>query len=334
MTPQSLVLRDGSSIPPIGVGTFGSDRYGPDEVANGVASALSLGYRLIDCASVYGNEAAVGEVLSAALGAGLQRSDVFVISKVWNDHHDPDKLRQSVESSLRDLQLDHLDACFIHWPFRGSHARRAHVTDRDTNAGPYQHAEFMRTWAALEELVDERLVRHAGLSNVTVAKLDRILPESRILPSLVEMEHHPTLQQGELFQYLTDRQIKAVGYSPLGSPSRPERDRTPNDLHDLSSPAVVEIAAQRGVSPAQVCIAWAVARGVVPIPFSVKEHQLQELYAAVDLRLSVEELDLLRGADRNNRLIKGHVFLWDGAGSWLDLWDVDGTIPGWQGYGS
>lgn len=327
-------LRDGSGIPAIGVGTFGSDRYGPEQVAAGVEAALRIGYRLVDCAAVYGNEHVVGETLAAAFGGGLPRDDVFVMSKVWNDHHAPDRVRASVERSLADLRLDVLDAVFIHWPFPNTHAAHADVADRDPNARPYLHDDFMRTWGALEDLVDEGLVRHAGLSNVTVAKLDLILRDARMQPSLCEVEHHPTLQQGELFQRLVDQQIQVVGYSPLGSPSRPERDRTPDDVVDLDSPAVVAIAERRGVSPAQVCIAWAMSRGVIPIPFSVKEHQLRELFDATRLVLTPEEQDALRGADRNNRLIKGHVFLWEGAGSWLDLWDVDGTIPGWQGHGS
>ncbi|HSO69138.1 MAG TPA: aldo/keto reductase [Arachnia sp.] len=334
MKPVARPLRDGTRIPAIGVGTFGSDRYSASDVAGGVETALEIGYRLVDCAAVYGNENAVGRTLASALSGGLARDDVFVMSKVWNDHHAPDRVRASVEKSLADLQLDHLDACFIHWPFPNTHAHHAHVDDRDPGARPYLNADFMRTWGALEDLVDEGLVRHAGLSNVTVPKLKLILPECRIQPSLAEIEHHPTLQQGELLQHLMDHDIQVVGYSPLGSPSRPERDRTEADLVDLESSAVVEIAGRRGLTPAQVCVAWAVNRGVVPIPFSVKEHQLRELLQAATVRLTPQEMNALRGEDRNNRLIKGHVFLWEGAGSWLDLWDVDGTIPGWQGYAS
>lgn len=334
MSSLERTLRDGTTMPAIGVGTFGSDRYSPAEVASGVETALGIGYRLVDCAAVYGNEDLIGGVLASAVAGGLPREELFVMSKVWNDHHAPDRVRASVEKSLTDLRVDHLDACFIHWPFPNSHGRGAHVDDRDPHARPYVHADFMRTWAALEELVDEGLVRHAGLSNVTVPKLRRILPDCRIQPSLTEVEHHPTLQQGELFQHLVDHGIQVVGYSPLGSPSRPERDRTPDDLVDMDSPAVVEIAERRGISRARVCVAWAINRGVVPIPFSVKEHQLRDLFEATTLRLTPEELHALRGTDRNNRLIKGQVFLWEGAGSWLDLWDVDGTIPGGQGYGS
>lgn len=334
MSSQYRVLHDGSRIPRIGVGTFGSDRYDPDEVSRGVEHALTIGYRLIDCAAVYGNEAAIGRTLASAFDGGLPREEVFVMSKVWNDHHAPDRVRASVQQSLIDLRLDRLDACFIHWPFPNAHGRGAAVEDRDPNARPFITEEFLRTWRALEDLVDEGLVRHAGVSNLTVPKLKLILPECRIQPSLAEMEHHPTLQQGELFQHLVDHGIQVIGFSPLGSPSRPSRDRAPDDLSDLDLQAVVDIAASRNILPAQVCIAWAIQRGVIPIPFSVKHHQLRELFEAAAIQLTPDEVHRMRSVDRNNRLIKGHVFLWEGAGSWLELWDVDGTIPGWQGYGS
>jgi len=191
----------------------------------------------------------------------------------------------------------------------------------------------MRTWHALESLVDEGVVRHLGTSNVTIPKLRLILGDARIRPALNEMELHPTFQQPELFQFCVDHGIQVVGYSPLGSPSRPERDRTESDLVDLESPVVQEIARAHGVHPALVCLKWAVTRGQIPIPFAVKEGQYRaNLTAVVDDPLTPSEIEAMRSTERNNRLIKGQVFLWPGAGSWLDLWDVDGTIPGEDGY--
>jgi diketogulonate reductase-like aldo/keto reductase len=130
-----------------------------------------------------------------------------------------------------------------------------------------------------------------------------------------------------------DHDIQPVGYSPLGSPSRPDRDRASADIVDLEQPIVVEIARAHNMHPALVCLKWAVQRGQIPIPFSVKPAQyVGNLQAVVDDPLTPAEMEQLRGAERNNRLIKGQVFLWPGARSWLDLWDADGTIPGWYGY--
>lgn len=331
----SVRLAGGASIPAIGMGTFGSDAYGPDQVAAAVADGLRVGYRLIDCASVYGNEPQVGQVLGDALEGGLDRDELFVVSKVWNDHHAPADVARSARQSLRDLRLDHLDAYLVHWPFPNHHGRGVDVSARDPKARPYEHERFMATWGAMETLVDEGLVRHIGTSNVTVPKLSMIVRDARIRPAVNEMELHPTFQQGELFQVCRDLGIQPLGYSPLGSPSRPVRDRSEGDLVDGEMPEVRRIAESRGIHPALVCLKWAVARGQVPIPFSVKRPQyLSSLQSVCADPLHPDELESLRAAERNNRLIKGQVFLWPGASSWLDLWDVDGTIPGWDGYPS
>ena len=328
-------LASGASIPIIGMGTFGSDRYGAAEVSEAVAGAIRVGYRLIDCAAVYGNEAEIGQVLTEAFRTVAPREDFFVMSKVWNDAHRPADAVTSVKTSLRDLRLDYLDAVFTHWPFPNHHPPFAGTDDRDPHARPYEHERFMELWHTLEELVDEGLVRHLGTSNMTIAKLELVLRDARIRPVLNEMELHPCFQQPELFRYCLDHEIQPVGYSPLGSPSRPERDRTAEDIVDTEDPVVVGIAEAHGVHPALICLKWAVARGQIPIPFSVKPHQYEaNLAAALADPLTPAEIEALRSVDRNNRLIKGQVFLWPGAGSWLDLWDVDGTIPGWEGYGS
>ena len=326
----------GDMFPAIGMGTFGSDRYGAAEVAAAVRTAIGVGYRLIDCASVYGNEAAVGEAIAAALAEfGLRRDELTVMSKVWNDAHAPADAVASVRRSLADLRLGYLDAVFVHWPFPNHHAPGVDVGARDPHATPYSHDGFMAVWRALEDLVDEGVIRHLGVSNVTIPKLRRILADARIRPSLNEMELHPGFQQPELFEFCLAEGIRPVGYSPLGSPSRPERDRTPDDVVDLELPPVLAIAQRRGLHPAQVALTWAVSRGQIPIPFSVKEEQLRaNLEAASGDPLTAAELLELATADRDNRLIKGQVFLWEGAGDWRDLWDVDGIIPGWGGYGT
>ncbi|MFJ4222567.1 aldo/keto reductase [Curtobacterium luteum] len=325
-TATTHTLRTGATIPVIGLGTFGSDRYGPEEVAAAVRGGLEAGYRLVDCAAVYGNEAAVGRAIAAS---GVPRDDLFVMSKVWNDAHDPDDAVASVRRSLRDLGTDHLDAVFVHWPFPNHHAPHASVEDRDRTARPYDHAAYTSLWRALEGLVDEGVVRHLGTSNTTVPKLRLLLRDARVLPSLNEMELHPTFQQPELFGFCVDNDIQPVGYSPLGSPSRPERDRTDDDPVDVEHPTVLRIAEAHGVHPAVVCLQWAVARGQVPIPFSVKPEQYRaNLEGALADPLTPDELRAMAAVDRGARLIKGQVFLWPGATSWRDLWDEDGTIPG------
>lgn len=326
-------LNTGDRMPVIGLGTFGSDKYGPDEIAAAVEGAIQSGYRLIDCAACYGNEDKIGPVFEKVLKNGLKREELFVISKVWNDCHAPEKLIASCKKSLHDLKLEYLDAYLVHWPFPNYHAPFCDVNSRNPESRPYIQEEFMQTWRAMEQLSREGLVRNLGVSNVTVPKLKLILRDAEIKPALNEMELHPGFQQGELFQYSLDNGIQPIGYCPLGSPSRPERDRTEDDIDDLQMPEIQAIAKAHGIHPALVCLKWAVQRGQVPIPFSVKEPQYKSnLNAILSDPLTFEEMHIIRSLDRNDRKIKGQVFLWPGADSWLELWDVDGTIPGWNGY--
>jgi len=162
---------------------------------------------------------------------------------------------------------------------------------------------------------------------MTVPKLKAFLPEAEIRPAVNEMELHPHFQQPELFDYVRSQGIVPIGYSPLGSPGRPERDRTPEDSVDMEDPVIVKIAADHGVHPAAVCVAWAVQRGQIPIPFSVKRTNLKaNLKAAAHLKLNNDEMAALARIDRGCRLIKGQVFLWKDGQSWEDLWDLGGTI--------
>jgi len=142
-----------------------------------------------------------------------------------------------------------------------------------------------------------------------------------------EMELHPHFQQPELFAYVRARGIEPIGFCPIGSPSRPDRDRTPEDTVDIEDPVVVQIARDHGVHPAVICVKWAVQRGQTPIPFSVRRaHYEANLQGVVSDPLTEQEMQAIGGIDRDDRLIKGHVFLWKPDQAWEDLWDLDGNI--------
>lgn len=182
------VLTGGDRMPAIGIGTFGSDRYSTAQVAGAVRGALEVGYRLVDCAAVYGNEAQIGEVFADAFrDRVVERDELFVMSKLWNDSHGAQGVASSVRRTLADLGLDHLDGYFVHWPFPNHHPPAADPDARDPHARPYLHDEFMETWQAMELLVDQGLVRHLGTSNVMVPKLRLILRDARVRPSLNEI---------------------------------------------------------------------------------------------------------------------------------------------------
>lgn len=314
-------------MPAIGLGTFGSDHATAAEMAEAVGGAFEVGYRHFDCAAVYGNEAGIGVVFDDLFSSGVPRDALWITSKLWNDMHAEPDVVAACRRSLADLRLEFLDLYLVHWPFPNWHPPGCAVDSRAPDARPYIHADFMKTWRQMERLVDMGLVRHIGTSNMTVPKLRLLLRDARITPAVNEMELHPHFQQPALFEYVRSNGIVAVGYCPLGSPDRPERDRTPEDTTDLEDPVIVEIARRRGVHPAAVCLKWAVQRGQVPIPMSTKRaHYLANLQAVVQDPLSADEMRRIEGVDRNCRLIKGQVFLWKPGQSWEDLWDVGGEI--------
>lgn len=320
------VFYTGAEMPGMGLGTFGSDKYNPEQVSEAVYGAIKSGYRLIDCASVYQNEDQIGEVLERIFKEGvIKREELFVTSKVWNDKHK--EVIESCKQSVKDLKLSYIDLYFVHWPFPNYHEPGCSGDARNPNSRPFSQEEFMQTWRQCEKLVEMGLVKHIGMSNMTIPKLELILPLCKIQPAAIEMELHPSFQQKELFAYVLQHNIVPIGYCPIGSPSRPERDRTAEDVADIELPAVAEAAKAHNVHPAIICLKWAVQRGQIPIPFSVKEAQyVNNLKCCTEDPLTETEMEAIAAEDKNCRLVKGQVFLWKNAKGWEDLWDLDGTV--------
>ncbi len=314
-------LNTGAVMPAVGLGTFGSDKYNSEVISAAVAGAVRAGYRMLDCATVYQNEDRIGEVLDGLFSEGVvKREDLFITSKVWNDEHRD--VRKACERSLKDLRLSYIDLYFVHWPFPNYHAPGCDGDSRNPDSKPFSVDEFMDTWRQLEALYDEGLVKAIGMSNMTVSKLDQVLPLCRIKPSALEMECHPSFQQQELFDYAKAHDIVPIGFCPIGSPSRPERDRSEGDVADMELDEVVSVAKAHNIHPALVCLKWAVQRGMCTIPFSVKESQyISNLKCTTEDPLTEEEMELLKKAERGCRLVKGQVFLWPGATDWKQLWE-------------
>ncbi|MCL2352404.1 MAG: aldo/keto reductase [Firmicutes bacterium] len=317
------VLSTGEMIPCIGMGTFGSDRFTAEQVSAAVAGAIRRGYRMFDCAAVYGNEDRIGKVFAEAfVENAVRREELFVTSKFWNDMHGKGDVLLSLARTLKDLRLDYIDAFFMHWPFPNYHAPGCDGDARNPDSRPFSADEFMAVWRQMERIHDMGLARNLGMSSMTIPKLEAVLPRCRVLPTLIEMELHPAFQQPALFDYCVKRNIQPIGFCPIGSPTRPDRDKTPDDVADTEMPEVVAAAKAHNVHPAVVCIKWAVQRGQIPIPFSVYENEyVSNLRCTTEDPLTPAEMEAIGKADKNCRLIKGQVFLWEGAKDWTELWD-------------
>lgn len=320
-------LANGAQMPAVGMGTFGSDKYDGETVAAAVIEAATLGYRHFDCASVYGNESLIGRALEKVQQVGVPRDELWVTSKVWNDSHGDGDVVRACKQSLQDLGLDYLDLYLVHWPFPNFHPKGCSGDYHNPNARPYIHEEYMRVWAQMEELLRAGLVRAIGTSNMTIPKMELLLRDCAVKPAVNEMELHPHFQQPALFDFMVANGVQPVGFCPVGSPSRPERDRTPEDTCDTEDPVILKIADRLGVHPATVCVMWAVKRGEVAIPFAVKRSQLlSNLRAAAANPLTEDDMRAIEEIDKGCRLIKGQVFLWRKGLSWKALWDEGGVI--------
>lgn len=296
---EAITLCNGAKMPMIGLGTWKSE---PGKVKAAVASALNSGYRHIDCAAVYGNEAEVGEALTECFGAGkaIAREDVFVTSKLWNTKHHPEDVEPSCRKSLQDLKLDFLDLYLIHWP-HGFERGDIPFPKNEDGTVRYDYTDYRETWRAMERLVEGGLVRAIGLSNFNSRQIDEIIAIATVKPAILQVESHPYLSQKALLTHCTARGVALTAYSPLGSPDRAWRQS--HEPVVLEEPVIRSLADKYGKSPAQVIIRWQVQRGVLVIPKSVTPSRIMENIQVFDFALTEEEMDQIGSLDKNWRYI-------------------------------
>jgi len=293
MTSLKVKLnRTGDMMPLLGLGTYKSEA---ELLTNAIETAIQHGCRLIDCASMYKNESAVGVALHHAFQSGIvKRNEIFVVSKVWNDNHAPEKVIESCKKTLKDLQLDYLDLYLVHWPV----CYEPGQTPNDAVNVP-----LTDTWSAMERLVDEGLVRNIGTSNFTGRQLDEIIASARIKPAVNQVEFHPLLQQTKQREYCASHDIVMMGYRPLVNNSSPRRGKdTPNVL---CLPEIIKIAQRIGdsVTPAQVIIAWALRCGVSVVPKSTNHDRIVENMGGINIvdKLTDDDMKTIASLDKHIR---------------------------------
>jgi 2,5-diketo-D-gluconate reductase A len=263
-TVPAVTLRDEEQIPQLGFGTW---QIPPQQTADVVTRALLAGYRHVDTAAAYENEAGVGQAIHAA---GLQRDDVYLTTKLQNSDHGYDQAKRALRASLDQLEVEHVDLYLIHWP----------VPSTDL---------YVETWKAMIELQQDGLTRSIGVSNFNQPHLERIIAETGVTPVVNQIELHPFLQQAGLRRAHADLGIVTEGWSPLA------QGRVAQD------PAIKEIADAHGVSNGQVAIRWQLQLGNVVFPKSVTQERIEENFDVFSFHLTDAEMEAIEALDAGER---------------------------------
>jgi 2,5-diketo-D-gluconate reductase A len=264
-TPVPTVqLSDGEQIPQLGFGVF---QVPPEETADVTTRALLAGYRHVDTAAAYRNEAGVGQAVHAA---GLKRDDVYITTKCFNDDHGYDQAKRALHASLERLEMEHVDLYLIHWP----------VPSQD---------KYVETWKAFVELQQEGLTRSIGVSNFQPAHLERIIAETGVAPVVNQVELHPYFQQAGLRREHADLNIVTEAWSPLAQGKV------------LEDPALVEIAEAHGVTTGQVVIRWHLQLGNVVFPKSVTQERIEQNFDVFGFTLTDAQMSAIEALDAGDR---------------------------------
>lgn len=307
MTATTIQLKTGDQLPSVGLGLWKVDK---PSVPGLIKDAVEVGYRHFDSAADYGNEKETGAGLKAVIDAGLcRREDLWVTSKLWNTYHERDHVRHACERSLADLGLDYLDLYLVHFPIALKYVpfeeRYPPEWFHDPNADhPKMEAAkvpLSETWAGMEELVRDGLVKNIGVCNFGTSLLRDLLTYAEIPPAVLQVESHPYLTQEKLLRFCAQQGIAYTAFSPLGALSYFSLGMAEENESVIAEPTVVEIAQRLGKTPAQVVLRWSVQRNTAIVPKTSKRERLEENLALFDFELSEADMNAISALNRNRR---------------------------------
>ncbi|KAI1107972.1 Aldo/keto reductase [Jackrogersella minutella] len=271
-------------IPRFGLGTWLSDKA---KVAHAVEYALKSGYNHVDAALIYRNEDETGKGIAKA---GVAREDIWVTSKLWNNHHRADEAIKAIKKSISDLGVEYLDLYLMHWPV-------AFVPDQGTQID--EETSIFDTWRTMEDLVRANLTRHIGISNFAKIDVENILEICTICPYAHEFETHPYLQQQDFVDFHKQVGIKVIAYSPLANTNPTYHSGIKPIMED---PFWLDLASSKNATVAQTVLAWGMQRGTTVIPKSVHEKYISQNLGALEITFTNDEMEDIRAQDKKTRM--------------------------------
>lgn len=293
-------------IPTVGLGTFTvfGQRGDPASVGDAVKAAIDAGYRHIDCAWNYGNEAEVGKAIKEKTDAGVvKRDDLFVTTKLWSTHHSPSLVKRALEDSLKKLQLQYVDMFLVHWPhsLKPGDFHEVFPKDKDGKV-PFGSENLLETYKAVEECLRAGLTKNIGISNFNSKQVQRILDSCSVRPSNMQIEISPYFSNKRLADFCKEKGMVVTAYAPLGASTRPWREEgEPNPFED---PVLKDIASKTGKSVAQVILRSHLQNGICVVPKSITPARLKENLDVYDFELSDEDMRRIASLNRDLRVYK------------------------------
>ena len=313
-----LQFSNNDKIPMLGLGTWKSAK---GEIYQTVRKAIEIGYRHFDCALIYGNEHEIGQAISDAINnREVTRNELWITSKLWNNRHKKVDIQPTIEITLDSLKLEYLDLYLIHWPV--ALLNSVNYPKDGSEMIDLKHIPLVETWQGMIALKENNLTKHIGVSNFSIKKINELINETGVCPEALQLELHPFLQQNKIVEFANANNIILTGFCPLGSSDRPINRISEGEPKLFENKTIIDIAQEKGNTPAQIMLAWAINRGTSVIPKSVNPQRLKENLEAANIELSPLEMEKINQLDQHYRYIKGDFWCLEGSGYTLEnLWD-------------